>query len=607
MSAPKSQTPAQKKGAQPSLILCPAPAIDWSRSAAPASDDFGDIYFSVEGGLEETRAVYLSACGLPERWTEPQFTQRAFVVGELGFGTGLNFLALWQMWKVHKQAAMHGNPQNGQRLHFVSIEKFPLSREDLAKALSAWPELKKEAAALLALWPGRVRGTHILHLGDDLTLTLCHDDVVPALAGLSMRADAWFLDGFSPAKNPEMWQETVMKRVGTLSARGARIGTFTAAGFVREGLAAAGFNVRKTEGFGRKRHRLEAVMPVHTVRAVAPITPVIIGGGIAGASLAAAFARRGLKTAVIDADDGTAASGNAAAIVKPRLDRQDSPLSRFALSAYLYALQCYARADAVIGEGVTHAPQTPQQLSRFKLLAAQPALPPEHMCLRGEHMVFPKAQVVDPQKARAALLAECRPIFGRAARYRRKKDEVLNGEVFEVLDVDGAVLAAGSHLIYAAGAGVRDINAFDGLELRYSRGQISWAQKAEAEAGVQDAALTYGGYAVPLGEETLLGATHARLTEADPYIPNAQDDAHNFEAYRAATGRAAAPALRASRASVRVNSKTTWPVVAELEAEVLVLTGLGSRGFVFAPLMAEMLAAELCAEPVAWPDKLRRA
>ena len=588
MSAPNSQSPAQKKGAQPSLTLCHAPALDWSRAAAPASHDFGDIYFSVEGGLEETRAVYLTACGLPERWAEPQFAQRTFVVGELGFGTGLNFLALWQMWKAHKQ--------DGQRLHYVSVEKFPLSHDDLKRALTAWPSLKDEAAALLALWPGRVRGTHILHLGGGLTLTLCHDDVDAALAGLSMRADAWFLDGFSPAKNPQMWRETVMERVGALSARGARIGTFTAAGFVRKGLAAAGFNVRKTEGFGRKRHRLEAVMPVHRIRKRPPIAPVIIGGGIAGASLAAAFARRGIRATIIDADDGTAASGNAAAIIKPRLDRQDSPLARFALCSYLYALQTYGRAGAVISQGVTHAPQTPEQILRFKSLAAEPALPPEHMQLSEESMIFPKAQVIDPDKARAALTDGVLRVFGRAVTYRRKAQR------FEVLDANGDVLAVGSPLIFAAGAGVRGISAFDSLALRYSRGQISWA-RAEG----QDAVLTYGGYAVPLGQHMLLGATHARLTEDDPYIPNPEDDAHNFEAYRAATGRAAAPALRASRASVRVNSKTTWPVIAELETGVFAMTGLGSRGFVFAPLMAEMLAAELCGDPVDWPAKLRRA
>ena len=134
MSAPNSPGPAQNKGRHPSLTLCPSANLDWSRDGTPASDEFGDIYFSVDGGLEETREVYLRASGLPERWLEPEFKLRAFTIGELGFGTGLNFLAVFQMWKSRNRKS--------QRLHFVSIEKFPLSKQDLERALSYWPELQ---------------------------------------------------------------------------------------------------------------------------------------------------------------------------------------------------------------------------------------------------------------------------------------------------------------------------------------------------------------------------------------------------------------------------------------------------------------------------------
>lgn len=571
------------------MTLCPAPTLDWSRDMAPASDDFDDIYFSLQGGLEEARAVYLRACGLPERWAVPEFTRRAFVIAELGFGTGLNFLAAWQMWKAHRK--------EGQRLHFVSVEKFPFAREDLAKALRVWPELADEAAALLAVWPGRVRGTHVLHLADNVTLTLCHDDVEAALAGLSMKADAWFLDGFTPAKNPQMWSENVLARVGELSAGGARIGTFTAAVFVAKGLAKAGFDVRRVEGFGRKRHRLEAHMPPQAP-APAPdvrLKPIIIGAGIAGTSLREAFARRGIAAVVIDAADDSAASGNAAAIVKPRLDRQDGALARFALSAYLYAARHYQNLGAVLSEGVRHAPQTQEQIARFKALADEPALPQNEMLWQDGALLFPKAQVIDPHTARQALMGGDDIIHARAAGYRK------NGNEREVLGADGKVIARGTHIIFAAGAGLRDMPLCDDLELRYSRGQISWASNEGIET-----AFTYGGYAVPLGHDLLLGATHARLTDDNPYTVTAADDAHNFQAYLAATGQAAKAISRPSRTSVRVNSKTTWPFIAQIDDAVLAFTGLGSRGFVFAPLMADMLAADILGEPVAWPDKLRQ-
>lgn len=588
MSAPNSPGSAQNKGAHPSLTLCPSANLDWSRDGIPASDEFDDIYFSVDGGLEETRAVYLRASGLPERWSEPEFELSPFTIGELGFGTGLNFLAVLQMWK--------GCNQKGRRLHFVSIEKFPLSKQDLDRALGHWPDLQEESKALLAVWPGRVRGTHVLHLGGGVTLTLCHDDVEAALAGLSLQADAWFLDGFSPAKNPAMWSETVMGHVGRLSAGGARVGTFTAAGFVRAGLAKAGFEVRKVEGFGRKRHRIEAVMPDKTPAPIKPpLRPVIIGGGIAGACLAHAFKRRGIAAVVIDADDGTAASGNAAAIVQPRLDRQDNPLARFALSAYLYAVRHYLSLGAVLSEGVIHTPQREEHIARFKALADTPALPLEQMLWQDGTLVFPKAQVIDPRVAREALLAGSSTVKGRAVSYRRE------GEVIEVLGESGEVLASGTTVIFAAGAGVSGLKMFDDLDLRYSRGQISWAKSQGFET-----AMTYGGYAVPMGEIMLLGATHALLIGDDPYTPTEADDAYNFETYTQATGKTAVPDERPSRASIRVNDKTTWPFIAQMEPNVFALTGLGSRGFVFAPLMADMFVSDIMGEPTAWPAKLKR-
>ena len=598
MQSSPPEKAAQKMGVQPHLTLCPAPVLDWSREGTPASQAFGDIYFSVEGGLEETRAVYLKACGLPERWSEPQFQRRSFIIGELGFGTGLNFLAAWQLWSQTRRA--------GQRLHFVSIEKFPFSKEALAQALESWPELAGLAAQLLERWPGRVRGAHTLHLPSDVTLTLIHDDAAPALSGLSMKADAWFLDGFSPARNPQMWTPSLLARVGALSSPGARIGTFTAAGAVRSSLAQAGFDVRKTQGFGRKRHRIEAVMPTaaQADKDRGVIRPVIVGAGIAGLCLVDAFARRGISAAVIDPNDGTAASANAAAIIKPRLDRQDSPLARFALSAYLYALQFYQGHGAVLSRGVTHAPQSPQQQLRYAALGETAPLPPGHMHWDADLgvMQFPLAQVISPRLIKQGLMPTSVHV-GRAAAGVGALGE---GSV----SLENGEIITGSPIIIAVGAGARMLSVFDEHGLRYSRGQISWASPLQGPllGSPPGYALTYGGYAVPLEAEnlTMLGATHARLDDKDPYLATARDDAHNFEAFRQAAGRSAIAAGRPSRASVRVNSKTTWPYIARLGEQMFAMTGLGSRGFVFAPLMAELLAAKIMGEPWAAPEKLIR-
>lgn len=561
------------------LILCEPPALDWSRPDTPASDSFGDIYYSVDNGLNEARAVYLGACGLPARWAA---ARDVFTIAELGFGTGLNFLAAWQMWTAAAR--------NTKRLHYISVEKYPLSRDDISRALAPWGELRDLSDALIQQWPGRVRGIHRLHFGD-VTLTLIHDDVLPALDAVDFAADAWFLDGFSPERNPEMWSTDVLSRVGARSNAGARIGTFTAAGAVREGLKAAGFTVERVAGYGRKRHRLDASMPpskIEPKRRV--ITPIIIGGGIAGGSLARAFLRRGIIPIVIDADDDTAASGNPAAIVKPRLDRQDKDDARFFLSSYLYALNSYRALGTVLSEGVFHAAKTDVEHARFKALAEQSPLPSEHMVWQDgpfatSGLMFPRAQIIAPVKTCAAMMDGAVRVRGRVVDVR--SDE----EGLSVMGGSENILAQGNIIIFAAGAGIRDLPRFDGLGLRYSRGQLSWV----ADMGLE-AAISYGGYAVPTQHGTLLGATHSRLERGDIYAPSPDDDIKNRDGFHAVTGLSPVPLERPSRVSVRVNTPQTWPAVIDFGGGISALSGLGSRGFVFAPLLGEHIVSRLCGE-----------
>ena len=222
-----------------------APALDLSRPGTPASAAFGDVYHSVDGGLREAREVFLGGCGLPDAWRG----RERFTIAETGFGTGLNALAAWRAWR---ESGSRG------RLRFVSIERYPFDRDALAALLAPFrDELGEETDALVGAWPGRVGGVHALEL-DGFALELWHMDVGAALAGMRLRADAWFLDGFAPSRNPEMWLPERLARVAELSAPGARLATFTVAGPVRRALADAGFAVERVPGFGRKRHRLEA-------------------------------------------------------------------------------------------------------------------------------------------------------------------------------------------------------------------------------------------------------------------------------------------------------------------------------------------------------------
>ncbi len=553
------------------LTLCPPANIKFGLKASPEAVDFGDIYYSTDGGAEETRTVFHKACGLPERWN----TNDSFTIGELGFGTGLNFLETLRLWTDS------GFLNSGKTLHFVSIEKFPLDKEQLWKALKPWPGDLSLKMQLCKNWPGRVKGFHRLHF-DNVTLTLIHDDVLPALSSVRGKIDAWFLDGFSPSKNPHMWSAEVMSEVVRLSKPGARLGTFTVARAVRDALETAGFTATKKAGFGRKRDRLEAVYPGDLQDLPsAPIKPVIIGGGIAGACLAKAFETRGIKSVIIDPDDDTAASGNPAAIIKPRLDLQDRPESRFFLSSYFYALARYQSLGCVMENTIIHACRDDKEKARYEKLLAQGVLPAGHFgkADNDHEYSFPEAIIIDPALAILNSTAGAKRVSGRAARAE-------NGNVY---DEAGRVLAEGSHVFWTCGYGIRSLVRFEALNLRYSRGQISFADIT------LNYAKTYGGYAIPFGPESLIGATHKRLDDISPFKPRREDDLENIEKFNLAFGAAPILSKRKSRSSVRVTTPSTLPLIFG-DGPEWGLTGLGSRGFVFAPLLTEALAAEICGE-----------
>lgn len=540
------------------LIQTPPAALDWSRPGIPAATDFGDIYFSVDGGLDETRTVFLGGCDLPDKWR----THAVFTIAELGFGSGLNFLAAWQLWAETARPA--------QRLHFVSIEKFPFDRAQLSRALSTWPELQDFSARLLAAWPGRVKGIHRLNFGN-VTLTLAHEEALTALGQLDgLKANAWFLDGFSPAGNPDMWSPDLMTAVAKASAPAAKLATFSVAGAVRTALKQAGFEVRKMPGFGRKRHRLEAefigeIQPSQqrTLRPPKIEKALIVGGGIAGRSLARALTLRQIPFDIIDNRAHPAASCNPAALVKPRFDLQDRPESRFFLSAYLHALRNYPDVS-VLERGVRQIPKTEKEAARFKKLAAQSALGDGHLDWQGDALWIESALVVDPSKIFAEF--EIRNETYDASKHRSNY----------------------SHIFLAAGYGIKALAPE--LKLRFSRGQLSWAKPVWAQA------TAYGGYAINLNEKALVGATHDRLDDRDPFELRGEDDARNLAALEAVSGKAVSHAPGQSRASVRVTTSDTLPLTTKLNENTWALTGLGSRGFTFAPLLAESLVADLCGE-----------
>lgn len=221
-------------------------AVTWEENGTPVSATYGDVYFSRESGLAETQHVFLQGNRLPERFADAEH----FTIAETGFGTGLNFLCACRLFESVAKPDTH--------LHFISIEKHPLLPKDLKRALDHFPELYSYAEKLLQSYPPAIPGLHRIHLSERVHLTLAYGDSFDLFPLLEAKVDAWFLDGFAPAKNPDMWQEVVFAHLARLSHPGTTAATFTVAGAVQRGLKEAGFSVQKIKGFGRKREMLAA-------------------------------------------------------------------------------------------------------------------------------------------------------------------------------------------------------------------------------------------------------------------------------------------------------------------------------------------------------------
>ena len=591
----------------PYLLKRPHADLVWEEGG-PISQGTGDIYFSAQDGLEEARSVFLAGAGFPKR-----FNDDLTVVAELGFGTGLNFLALWRMFQ--RCAA----PQ--ARLHFVSVEGWPLRRADAERALSAFPELAELSSALLEAWPSPHKGAHRrIFQGGRVVLTVFHDDAASALMEMDFTADAWFLDGFAPAKNPDMWSADLFGDIARLSKSGAPAATFTVAGAVRRGLAAAGFAVTKKPGFGRKRERLEAIFegsaPASVPPGFAPPAPVcgpiaVVGGGIAAASLVHAFTQR-CRSVEVFAKGGWAsgASGAPAGLLTPRLEAADRPHNRALLAAYDFAAWRLRGLGLLAGDGVLRCAKDAAGQDRLRRLAE---LLDDRFSWRdgGDGAIaglwLGGAGKLDPAATVSALAGDVRPVdvqvasvtLSEDAGWLRLEDGTVRGPFAAIISAGGYAGATLTPELMGPTAG--HVAVFDG-------------EPALASP------ITWGGYAAPMADRRILiGATHVKQAE-----PASADIA---EAELRRTG-AAAPVrlelgeMREIWGGVRAASVDRLPLCGPTPGPgfaahwrgaarnglapdgiqvgldgPLILSGFGARGFAHAPLLAEHVASMLCGEP----------
>ena len=480
----------------------------WSEDGRLLSRHYADAYFGHADALAESRYVFIDGNGLRERLRDPEVA-RPFVVGELGFGTGTNFLLTWQAFeRIAPPPA---------RLHYISIDAHPLRHAMLVRALGRHDELAAPARSLLEAYPPPIAGLHRRSFaGGRVLLDLYWADVADALAELARNArgtvDAWYLDGFAPARNPAMWDESVLRDVACASRDGASVATFSAAGSLRRALATVGFDVSRRPGFGRKRESIRARLTARPARQAPAETPwdlgdpapgvgqrraLVLGAGLAGCHAAAALARRGWQVEVLEAEGIAArASGNAQGLLFHRFSHQRSPLADFSLQAVAYAHQLYCGlfAAGALRRGrdgdLSGCLQTPPPRGDFAALRTALADLPELARTLSPHAASERlGTTVDAEclwQANSGWLAPgavCRALLAHPAirvetdcgplALERGTPSAGAAEQWIARDRSGACRGSAPVAIVAAGSLCRTLAVTAALPLRIARGQTT--------------------------------------------------------------------------------------------------------------------------------------
>lgn len=600
-------------------------SLHLSAEGVPISERYGDVYHSASGAEGQAEHVFLAGNDLPRRWQDrPQFT-----IVETGFGLGNNFLATWRAWAR--------DPSACERLHFVSVEKHPFEQADLAQALSN-PKQDEKVQALVAQWPQLLPGVHRLEFENGrVVLTLFFGECEPQLRQIDARADALYLDGFSPAKNPEMWSVPVFRALAALSDTETTLATWSVSSLVREGLIQAGFEIEKAQGFSGKREMLRGRYRGARPRFSPPVErrALVIGAGLAGSAIAERLAARGFEVVILEARDDIAqgASGNLAGAFRPLPSKDDNLTSRITRAGFLYGLAHLSSLNQsghpVLWEpcGVLHLARGPEQENKQRAVVEALALPRDYLdwvdaaeaTRKAGHTAafggwwFSQGGWIQPRSLVAANLESRASKIHLCPSSTVSRLEQRNGH-WHALAEDGSSMASAAHVVLANAFDAKRLLGADWLPLRAARGQVSHLPMAQlAPLGV---VVCGQGYITPgIGGHAALGASFV----IDDFDLALREDEHaeNLEKL----GRML-PGLQDlsigngldGRVSLRPVSIDRLPMVGQLPAltkgegynlETLprlnglwTITGFGARGLVWSSLCAELLASQICAEPL---------
>lgn len=562
------------------------------------SKRFEDVYHSRQNGLGETEHVFLKGNTLPDKWQK----RERFSICELGFGTGLNFMATADLFEK--------TSSRNCRLHYISIEKYPLDIHTIRKVLN--PLFGDKTRPLIRHYPLRIAGFHRIDFSGNINLTLVFDDVREALPELSGPIDCWYLDGFTPALNPEMWHEEIFSHMASLSTPGTTFATYTAAGHVRRNLVQAGFHVEKTKGYARKREMLQGfyegpLRRVSTSRIKHPESVAILGAGLAGTMTAHALKKRGINPLLIDSSPCPpgGSSGNPSGMVNPRPFAQRGGQAEYFSTAFALAHRIYKNLarEHDIGFracGALHLCIDDKKAVRFgkalknmgwhcetmRLVSAGTASELAGIDLKNMAMWFPDAFMLSPQKLVTTLLGNHgNHRFGHNITQILKK-----GGIWRLIDDTGKTVTEASVIILSNALDAARL--YPGLSsdsLQPLAGHITFLKNGGPFEKLKSN-IIYGGHVCPpVNGFAQLGASFYRHTKTVP-TPFSMENVYRFENF---FGKKINPALVSHHwSSYRVTTPDRLPCIGPDEERegLFICTGFGSHGLMGAALGGEVIA-----------------
>ncbi|MDP8171136.1 bifunctional tRNA (5-methylaminomethyl-2-thiouridine)(34)-methyltransferase MnmD/FAD-dependent 5-carboxymethylaminomethyl-2-thiouridine(34) oxidoreductase MnmC [Pasteurella skyensis] len=639
-------------------------SISFNTDNTPFSTQFDDIYFSTQNGLAESVYVFQEGNQLWEKWLN--HSQSAFVIAETGFGTGLNFFAVAERFQQFRQQ----NPQHQlQRLYFISFEKHPLTSQQLTQVHSNYPQFANFSQHLTACWNVWQTGCQRYHF-DNVYLDLWFGDILdnlPQLGDLyNEKIDVWFLDGFAPDKNPQMWCEALYQQMFRLTKNGGTFATFTAASIVRKGLQAVGFDVKKRKGFGKKREMLWGEKPQQSEKLAIKVPYyyqqpqektediAIVGGGIASLFLSLSLLEKGKKVTLYCKDNALAqnASGNLQGAIYPQLSDDDERNIRFYVHSFDYALQRIQQLEPQIDfehslSGVAIYGYNQKNQDKLQKLAD----------LNYDHSLFHLCNAKQLSEKiglpvtngggfipRAGWLSPIQFVQNSFAYLEKKGLKiVLNHEVTNPVFQDNlwqwqhnGETFAHQTLVLANGHTLKDFEQTQGIPLYAVRGQVSQFPTTP-ELQKLKTVLCYDGYLTPVSAQGThcIGASHVR-DNTDTHFSLEEHQQNIAKLQKNVTAcdwnKEIDHSQNLARIGVRATLRDRIPMVgsvgnldkqreqynnlfnlrrrrkpigtAIVYPQLYTIVGLGSRGLTTAPLLGELLASQICNEPIPLSEDL---